>query len=199
VQGEGIRGTYPGMRIPGAESAEGYLGTPLQSPDGNVIGHLAVFDERPIAALPRKEFILRVMARRASLELHRMAAPVHGAEPARRDEESRLRTALEGLPHPVVMTDEAGTITLVNARLEELCGVKAHDLLGRRAWPLVLSGGPWNLLKEEYEDVVLRPDHSRVSVGVYAVPCRNAEGRISGTFGILRILQEPLGIPPPSA
>jgi PAS domain S-box-containing protein len=190
VKGAGIRGEFPRMQVPGSEAAEGYLGTPLQAPDGSVIGHLAVIDGKAIEDLPRKEFLLRVMARRGSLELHRMTAPLREPAPGWRDEEARLRTALEGVPYPVVMTDEAGMITLVNARLEELCGVKAHDLIGRRAWPLVLRGGSWSLLKEEYEDVVVRPDHSRVIVGVYAIPCRNAEGRISGTFGILKVRPE---------
>ena len=198
VQGKGIRTLYPHMKIPGAAHAEGYIGTPLQGPDGRSTGLLVIHDDKPIADTARKEFLLRVMAKRASLELLRLPQPPsakeagEGEESGRKDMEMRLRSALEGLPFPVVMTDEQGKILLVNSRLEDLCGIRVNDLLGRRAWPLVLRSGPWRLLKEEYEDTVIRPDRSKVAVGVFAVPCRNSEGRIAGTMGVLRILHDPV-------
>jgi PAS domain-containing protein len=92
---------------------------------------------------------------------------------------------MEGLPTPVVMTDEQGAIVFVTAGLERLAGREAQDLVGRRAWPLLLSGGPWHVLNEGYEDVVVRPDKTRISVSIFAVPCRDAGGRISGTLGVL--------------
>jgi PAS domain S-box-containing protein len=197
MQAEGVRGAFPKMNIPGSSQAEGYIGTPLQSPDGKGIGLLVIHDPKPITDAPRKEFILRIMAKRASLELLRMArlaAPEEGKKgegSGWKEMEARYRSALEGLPFPVVMTDDQGMILLVNSRLEELCGMRENDLLGRRAWPLVLRGGPWSLLKEEYGEVVVRPDRSQLAVSVYAIPCRNSEGRIAGTLGILKLLQDP--------
>ena len=41
---------------------ESYLGVPLRDPHGNVLGHLAVFDERPMPEEPRKLFIFRIFA-----------------------------------------------------------------------------------------------------------------------------------------
>jgi PAS domain S-box-containing protein len=198
VHGGGIRAVFPHMKIPGAAQAEGYIGTPLQGPDGRSIGLLVIHDDKPIVETARKEFLLRILAKRASLELLRLPAPspakeeTEGEESGRKDMEARLRSAVEGLPFPVVMTDDQGMIMLVNSRLEDLCGMRENDLLGRRAWPLVLRSGPWRLLKEEYEDTVIRPDRSTVAVGVYAVPCRNSEGRISGTMGVLRIIHGPV-------
>jgi hypothetical protein len=42
------------------------------------------------------------------------------------------------------MTDDRGMIQMVNPRLEVLARREAHELLGRRAWPLILNGGPWH-------------------------------------------------------
>ncbi len=191
---KGVRAAFPDLSLPLAVRSEGYLGTPLQGPDGKVLGHLAAFDDTPIVEMARKEFLLRAIAQRASLELTRLLAPRAVREEAKEegdapsDMEARMRTGVEGLPFPVVMTNDLGMITLVNPHLEELCGMKAEDLIGRRAWPLILRGGPWHLLKEEYEDTVIRLDRTPVTVSVYAIPCRNSEGRISGTMGILRAL-----------
>jgi PAS domain S-box-containing protein len=187
-----------GMRV------ESYLGLPLQATDGTTLGHLFLADDMPMVNLERIEFVARVMARRASLELQRMTALAsapppspprteHAGEPgdAARDEEARLRSGMEGMPTAVVMTDEQGVVAFVNPRLEELAGRTAEDLVGRRAWPLLLSGGPWQVQNEEYTDAVVRPDKTRIAVSVYAIPCRDAGGRISGTLGVLTPRGEP--------
>jgi PAS domain S-box-containing protein len=197
VYAVGIRNLFPRMNIPGAARAEGYLGTPLQGSDGKVLGHLAIVDERPIVDAARKEFLLRTMAKRASLELQRMQGPLPakaeagGEEVRAGDMELRLRAVVECLPSPVLMTDEQGLIILANPALEALCGMKAGDLIGRRAWPLILRGGPWRHQNVEYEDTVIRPDRSKVGVGIFAVPCRQSDGRTIGTLGVFRVIHDP--------
>ena len=44
---------------------ESYLGVPLCDPEGKVLGHLAVFDDRPMPEEPRKLLIFRIFAARA--------------------------------------------------------------------------------------------------------------------------------------
>lgn len=187
----GAESRFPKMNAITSMHVDSYLGVPISSSEGKVIGHLFIADDKPMVGDGRKEFVLQVMARRASLELQRSMAPP-GSRPSEKEGEvdlgdacARMRTAIDGLPFPVVMTDENGTITLVNGKLEELSGRGLDDLLNRRAWPLILMGGPWKLLKEEYSDRVERPDRTAVPVSVFAIPCRNKEGRISGTLGIL--------------
>jgi GAF domain-containing protein len=51
---------------------ESYLGAPLRSAKGEHLGHLAVFDEQPLPAEPRKLFALRISAARAAAELERL-------------------------------------------------------------------------------------------------------------------------------
>jgi PAS domain S-box-containing protein len=197
VHAVGIRTIFPDMNIPGASRAEGYIGTPLQGPDGRVLGHLVIVDEKPIADASRKEFLLRTMAKRAALELQRVQVPAAVQAEGKREEtrvsdmEMWLRAVVDGLPSPVLMTDEQGLIVLANPALEVLCGMKAKDLIGRRAWPLVLRGGPWRHQNVEYEDTIIRPDRSKVGVGVYAVPCRRSDGKTIGTVGVFRVIHDP--------
>lgn len=191
VNGVGTR--FPRISEILGGTIESYVGVPLKGFDGAILGHLFVVDSKPLQRKERTEYIVRVMARRASVELQRvltpLPAPTRGekteSDEAMRDLSARLRSAIEGFPMPILMTDEGGMIVLVNGTLEELVGMAANDLLGRRAWPLVLRNGPWKLLKEVYPDTVIRPDKSRITVSVFAVPCRNSEGRISGTMAVL--------------
>jgi formate hydrogenlyase transcriptional activator len=51
---------------------DSYLGVPLRDPDGRTMGHLAVFDDRPMPDEPRRLFIFRIFAARATAELLRL-------------------------------------------------------------------------------------------------------------------------------
>jgi PAS domain S-box-containing protein len=193
VQTDGVGSRFPRIREILGGGVESYVGVPLKGFDNAILGHLFVADSKPLQRKERTEYIVRVMARRASVELQRALtpppAPTRGekaeGDEATKDLSARLRSAIEGFPMPILMTDEAGMIVLVNGTLEGLIGIAANDLLGRRAWPLVLRSGPWKLMKEEYPDTVIRADKSGIPVGVFAIPCRNSEGRISGAMAVL--------------
>src|SRR5207253_1667869 len=72
---------------------ESYLGVPLTDGNGRVLGHLAVFDDRPMPSEARKLSIFRIFAARAGAELQRMRA-----EQQLRDEERRFRDLFEQAP-----------------------------------------------------------------------------------------------------
>lgn len=55
-----------------ASKAESYLGIPLFDTDGSVMGHLAVFDGRPMDDNDRRMAIIRIFALRAEAELRRL-------------------------------------------------------------------------------------------------------------------------------
>src|SRR5438874_10636117 len=52
---------------------DSYMAVPFMDGAGKILGHLAVFDERPMPAEPRRAFIFRIFAARASAELERLA------------------------------------------------------------------------------------------------------------------------------
>jgi len=52
--------------------AESYLGIPLRDTDGSILGHMAVFDTRPMSACDRRLAVIRIFAMRAEAELRRL-------------------------------------------------------------------------------------------------------------------------------
>jgi len=76
-----LQGLFPGdTYLPGLR-AESFLGVPVHDPRGEVVGHLAVMDDKPMEE-PRGVSILQTFAARAGAELARMRA------------EDKLRAAL---------------------------------------------------------------------------------------------------------
>src|SRR5262249_56454557 len=53
---------------------DGYVAVPLQAADGTVLGLISAFDRRPMPEEPRRLFILRIFAARATAELLRLRA-----------------------------------------------------------------------------------------------------------------------------
>ncbi len=59
-------------KFPKEHGFESYLGVPLQDTEGNILGHLAVFDERPMPKEPRLLYVFKIFAARAAAELNRI-------------------------------------------------------------------------------------------------------------------------------
>jgi PAS domain S-box-containing protein len=68
----GVSARFPDDRPMVEWGIESYLGVPLCDAQGRHLGHLAVFDERPMPAEPRKLFTFRIFAARAAAELERL-------------------------------------------------------------------------------------------------------------------------------
>lgn len=60
--------------FPTEAGIESYLGVPLQSNDGEVIGHLAMFDSRPMPPEPKLLYTFKIFAARAAAELNQLRA-----------------------------------------------------------------------------------------------------------------------------
>lgn len=69
-----VQALYPTNRELHQLDAASFLGIPLVNRTGEVIGHLAVIDDQPMAADPTREMILRIFAARAAAELERQQA-----------------------------------------------------------------------------------------------------------------------------
>ena len=104
---------------------ESYLGVPLLDGDGNVLGHLAVFDERPMPAEPRRLFIFRIFATRAAVELERLRVEQQLVE-----SERRYRELYEEAPNAYVSLGRDLRLINVNRRATQLLGYSAAELVG---------------------------------------------------------------------
>lgn len=120
---QGIQHTFPSddglkrMRI------ESYLGVPLKERGGEVLGHLAIFDENPMPALETELFIFRLFAARGAAELTRMRMLAKLAE-----SEQRYRDWFDSAPVAYIVEDANGVLLATNRAAMCLLRLSPHDL-----------------------------------------------------------------------
>ncbi len=127
----GVKDRFPRDEDLVEMAIESYLGVPLLDEMGTVLGHLAVFDERPMPAEPRRLVIFRIFAARAAAELERLRAERRLAE-----SERRYRDLYEEAPNAYVSIDLDGRLLSVNRRATQLLGCPADELVGSPALDL---------------------------------------------------------------
>jgi formate hydrogenlyase transcriptional activator len=104
---------------------ESYLGVPLCDDAGEVLGHLAVFDERPMPSEPRRLFTLRIFAARAAAELARLRS-----EKLLRESEQRYRDLYEEAPIAYVHEDLESRFISANQAALRILGLKPDEVAG---------------------------------------------------------------------
>src|SRR5207245_10124029 len=82
-------------------------------------------DERPLPSEPRRAFIFRIVAARASAELERL-----WAEQRLRESEARYRDLYENAPSAYLIVGTDGRILGANRRLAEMLGYPVDELMG---------------------------------------------------------------------
>jgi PAS domain S-box-containing protein len=103
-----------------------YVGVPFNDKDGHVLGHLAVFDRRPMPESEEKLAIIRIFAARAASELRRIRA-----EALVRKREEKLSRLLNSAPDAIVELDSDLNIVLLNSVAKKAFQVKEKEVLGR--------------------------------------------------------------------
>src|SRR5437763_14695686 len=104
---------------------ESYLGVPLRGMDGTTLGHLAVFDDRPMNAEPRRLFIFRIFAARAAAELERLRY-----EKMLADSEQRYRDLYEEAPNAYIYEDLDWRFVHANQAAVRLVVLKTEEVRG---------------------------------------------------------------------
>ena len=104
---------------------ESYLGVPLLDGDGKHLGHLAVFDDRPMPPEPRTLFIFRIFAARATAELERVRA-----ERLLGESERRFRDLYEEAPIAYIFEDLESRFVRANRAAVRLLGLKPDEVAG---------------------------------------------------------------------
>jgi PAS domain-containing protein len=116
---------------------ESYLGVPFLDREGNILGLLAVFDERPMPAEPRRQFLFQIFAARAAAEHERLRA-----EQRLQESEARYRDLYENAPNAYVVVGTDGRILNVNRRVTELLGYPVEELAEyniKNTWPRLIG------------------------------------------------------------
>jgi formate hydrogenlyase transcriptional activator len=104
---------------------DSYMAVPFLRGDGTILGHLAVFDERPMPLRPKRSFIFRFFAARATAEHARLRA-----EQGLQESERRYRDLYENAPNAYLTVGTDGRILSVNRRVTEMLGYPGEKLVG---------------------------------------------------------------------
>jgi PAS domain S-box-containing protein len=121
----GVSERFPGATRLVERGIDSYMAEPFLDGQGNLLGHLAVFDERPMPAGPMRAYIFRIFASRASAELERLRA-----EQRLRESEARYRDLYENAPNAYLRVGTDQRILDVNRRATELLGYSKDELVG---------------------------------------------------------------------
>jgi len=113
----------PDVKAVGAAS---YMGMPLLDLDGQILGHLAVLDKRPMPAEPRIQALFQIFAARAAAELRRMRA-----EAQVREREQKLARLVTSAMDAIIELDRHWAVTQMNPAAEKVFGCAPADMLGR--------------------------------------------------------------------
>jgi PAS domain S-box-containing protein len=121
----GVSERFPGATPLVQRGIDSYMAEPFLDGQGRIMGHLAVFDERPMPADPLRASIFRVFASRASAELERLRT-----EERLRESEAAYRDLYENAPNAYLRVGTDQQILNVNRRATELLGYSKDELVG---------------------------------------------------------------------
>ena len=132
----GVQQSFPNDNWLVEISAESYLGIPLRDPSGEVIGHLAVIDDKPMGDDLSHRTVLRIFASRVGSELARRRA-----DGKREETEIRYQTLVEQLPavtYTAPLEPDAPTL-YVSPQIENMLGFTIDEYYARPSrWRLQL-------------------------------------------------------------
>jgi PAS domain S-box-containing protein len=128
----GVQAKFPNDKILVDLGIESYMGVPLLDAGGKVLGHLAVFDERPMPPEPRRLFIFKVFAARATAELERLRY-----EQQLLESEERYRDLFEEAPIGYIQEDLNSRFLNANRAATQILGLKPHEVAGTVGMSLV--------------------------------------------------------------
>jgi len=120
----GIRQSFPNDAWLVQIRAESYLGIPLRDASGEVIGHLAVIDDKPMSDDLSRRAVLRIFASRVGSELAR-----RHADKKREESEMRYRALVEQLPavsYTAALDPDAPTL-YVSPQIETVLGFSVDE------------------------------------------------------------------------
>lgn len=183
-----------------------YVGAPLRTPQGEVVGTICVMDFEPrtlteeqVSALGRlaDQVVGLLETRRAMKQLRGGVAERDDALKRLRINEEASRTAFEAAPDGIVKVNESGQILYVNRAFREIFGYEADELVGRSVDMLIprrlrgahrsgfsryLRTGRARMKRKSVPLPGLRKDGSEVPMEVSLSELASVSGRIFMAF-----------------
>ena len=111
-----------------APGIEGYLGTPLKAQDGQLLGHLCVFDQNALPAEPERLFNFQLYATRAAAELERLRPAQQQPKAFLDSNADRFRDLFEEAPIGYIFTDLLSRYVGANRTAMRILGLTQKDI-----------------------------------------------------------------------
>ena len=125
---ENVQALFPEDKDLARLKIESYLGTPLVDRSGEVRGHLAVFDDKPMdQELDEMAILLKIFADRAAAELERKRTEENLV-----DSQAQLSAVLNTVGEGIITIDSTSTIVMVNQEVEAIWGYLQDELIGEK-------------------------------------------------------------------
>ena len=123
---QGVADLFPDHPELGEMGVESFLAMPLVDSRGDVMGHLAIMDDKPFTGQPRNLSVFKVFGSRVAAELER-----RNAEHALGRSEARLASILRCAADAIVTIDAKQHITMFNPSAEKLFGCSQAWAVGQ--------------------------------------------------------------------
>ncbi|MEH2071729.1 MAG: PAS domain S-box protein [Nostoc sp.] len=122
---QAVQATFPEDADLVNMNAESFFGVPLTSSSGDIIGHLAVIDVKPMKPDPGRELIVRIFAARAGAELERLQA-----EAALQESELKFRTIVEKVNDVLFVLNPDGVFNYISPNILKTTGFAPSEMEG---------------------------------------------------------------------
>ncbi|MDZ8187402.1 MAG: PAS domain S-box protein [Nostoc sp. ChiSLP02] len=122
---QGVQAAFPDDADLVRMNAESFLGVPLTSSSGDIIGHLAVIDIKPMQPDPGRELIVKIFAARAGAELERKQA-----EAALQRSELKFRTIVENVNDVLFVINPDGVFNYISPNILKTTGFAPSEIEG---------------------------------------------------------------------
>ena len=113
------------QQFPDEDGVESYLGVPLIDENGQILGHLAIFDSREMPAEPRLMYTFEIFAARAAAELNRIRTVQQ-----LRETEERFRDLFDEAPIAYVHEDLESRFISANRAAMRILGITPEQVPG---------------------------------------------------------------------
>ncbi len=142
----------PDLRPQGAVS---YIGVPLLDIDNYVLGHLAVFDTKPLPEESWVNSVFRIFAARASAELQRLRA-----EYDVREREEKLSRLVDSAMDAIIELNNMLEVKMMNPAAEKVFGIK-FDLIRGKSFLNLLSDESAEKIRGLIKELGIQPEGKR--------------------------------------
>jgi histidine kinase len=161
-----IQSLFPADKDLETMQAQSYAGIALLGSSGNLLGHLAVLDDRPLDNESRTQAVLEIFAARAAAEMERKQA-----EDALRVSETKFSTAFRSSPEAItISTVKDGCYIDVNDSCLRMLGYSHREMIGRSALDLEVWATPND------RDTVMQLLHQQGTVSNLEIHLRRKSG-----------------------